>query len=130
MLGAGMYLDVDGRLWTLPGLIRVKCKIFSNLDLNYNYPPVAGDSLVSLKGAECVAFGKNHLLDRCIPSVQTIAVVLQVCAHDPTQSQISTPAAFEHRIAGIVIDDDRLSSAWKDNLRTLSFQIKGMRQAL
>ena len=56
-----------------------------------------------------------------------IAVVLQVCAHDPTQIQISTPTAFKTRIVGIMIDDERLSSAWKDNLRTLSFQIKGMR---
>ncbi|KEQ68666.1 hypothetical protein M436DRAFT_67980 [Aureobasidium namibiae CBS 147.97] len=34
------------------------------------------------------------------------------------------------KVKRIVIDDDQLSNAWKDNLRTLSFQIKGMRQAL
>lgn len=46
MLGAGIYRDVDGRLWTLLGLTRVKSKISNNLDLIHNYPSVAGDSLV------------------------------------------------------------------------------------
>ncbi|TVY57327.1 Aspartate aminotransferase [Lachnellula suecica] len=46
------------------------------------------------------------------------------------RSEISNPPAYGARIAGLVMNDEKLFAQWEDNLRTMSGRIISMRKAL